>query len=304
MVPEMDHVHAPSLPVNPVSALLGRTDPVKPGVDIPAFVGEMRDIPRLFKIAGQTLVAKGGSAYLNWQFGWKPLISDVGKMITMGEGVTKRLLTLRDLLAKGIVRHAQWDESVDSESTFITCQPYNLPEFEANQVDFQIDKTTRTQLWGYTRWQMPESAKLLLRSDDDLQRWTALKSYYGIDGFKLHPAAAWEIIPWSWFVDWFTHFQTVLEVLNYRAIPVDFGGGGVCRRRTTKGIVKALAGTIDVIEPDTFGFAFERTTKERKLFSDVINAVSLDGTGFRLFDDDQLSILAALLATKRKFGSF
>jgi hypothetical protein len=33
----MDHVPAPILPTNPVTALLGRTDPAKPGVDIPAF---------------------------------------------------------------------------------------------------------------------------------------------------------------------------------------------------------------------------------------------------------------------------
>lgn len=296
--PALDHLPSPSFPTNVVAYLLARTNPGKPAVDVPAFVGELRDVPRMFKIIGDNLVKSSGNAYLAYNFGWRPMVSDMRKMVWVTEAVNKRLVVLRNLLAHGIHRPLR----IGVESNFgednVSLPFTEEPPFDA-AVDWKVHKWSTAELWGGTRWQMPESAKLLLRSDEDLQKSKAFRSVFGLGA---HPAALWELIPWSWLVDWFSHIQDILEVMYYRPIPVDFGGGYVCLKRRTIGkVFYDYDG--DYLPFGRVGFGYDRITKQRLVFADAINTISVPGTGFA-FSGYQLSILAALVATRRRLGSF
>jgi hypothetical protein len=228
---------------------------------------------------------------------------DLGKMLDFGLQVSKKLKTLRRLLLGGISRKpARILSEVLSADIEFTYPLTTEPDGWDAEVTWKGTKQTKVELWGNTRWRMPEFAAKLLRNDEDLQRWTAIKATYGIG---LHPAALWEVIPWSWMVDWFAHIQTILEVSYYRPLAVDFGGGNVCTRRTTKGDLRLdpYDQVPDRHLSEQVGFHFERCTKRRDVFEQTLSVVSVPGLGIGI-SPYQVSILAALVATKRKLSSF
>lgn len=295
----LDHVVPEDFPLNPVADLLGRTNLTKPSVDVPAFLGELRDVPRMFRMIGDSLVRTSGNSFLSYNFGWRPFISDIRKMTTAVSQGNKLMVHLRKLLTSGISRSARLAYGTNQEMRDLS---YPLIEFDPTfrDVDWKVDIWTESELWGYTRWFMPESARLLYKLDDHLLKAAALRTVLGAG---VHPSAVWELIPWSWLIDWFADFQDILELLVYRPIPIDFGGGGVCFKRHTIADVLCVNPPEDFLDPH-IGFLFNRVTKRRDIFSDAINTVSIPGTSKLTLSTYQLSILSALVASKRKFAFF
>lgn len=295
---ELDHLPVGRLPLNPALTIIARTNPGKPAVDIPAFIGELRDIPRLLEVSGKNLIAKGGSATLSYQFGWKPLIHDLSDMINFGVETTKVLNIIKKMLKGGISRQVRLgDESAQSEVVFdypIT----DLPTYD-DILDWKVRIYTRMEVWGTARWFFPEAARLLIANDSDLQRWLAISTAYGL---SVHPASAWELLPWSWMIDWFANFQNILELVFYRALPVEFGGVNVCTKRTSQVAVESRTLPIHDYAPwylgvpdAPLGFRMERVTKRRDVSSDLLPDLLIPGVK-PLMSSYQWSILTALAA--------
>lgn len=197
------------------AALLGRTGNASPSFNLPVSIGELKDIPRMLKHAGDLLhglrspsglnpVREGAAATLAYQFGWKPLIGDIKKALSFQEVVEKRRRAINASVdsENGVDRSTTIeDRTTVTEDTVID----KLPGTGNVSVKRTITRTYKTE--GYVTW----SPKQRIRDmgDDALNR-ESFRSALGLTGKNI-PLAAWKLLPWSWLIDWFANCSEYLS---------------------------------------------------------------------------------------------
>lgn len=190
--------------------------PAKPHVNVPLFIAELKDIPRMIRHAGDLLhkirrpsglsIDKEiAAATLAYNFGWDPLISDITKMLDFQGAVTKRQKSLNKIKTHGsyksrTILHSHSDTIQGSE---LTTSYLGV----ANYVPFTCSR--QIKVWGSTRWTLADGADIGRISDPD-------KIWYDVTGFNARniPLTAWKLMPWSWMIDWFTDISNVLQANN------------------------------------------------------------------------------------------
>jgi hypothetical protein len=195
-----------SLPVA-TAKLLSMTHPGRANIQLPVFWSELKDLPRLVQFAGGNLARKGASANLNYQFGWKPLISDLQKLLDFREGVQKRLDELNRLRERGLRRkRTLYESKARSKATFHT-------RWSSGGVLVHTREYTTYKIhqWGTVRWH-PGYALRSMKGPLDKQ---ALKLFLGLDSSQF-TSNAWEGLPWSWLIDWFSNVGDLIASQNNR----------------------------------------------------------------------------------------
>lgn len=209
-----------STSIDPGSSLMAKTNPSRPGLNVPVFIGELKDIPELFKIAGRTLLKKGANAFLSYQYGWKPLISDLGKALRFQDHFSNRESELRRLYDKGgLRRRITLSSGMVKEDLGVVYVESNL----GTLIGCHVIRETSWQEWGTIRW-LPTS---LPPTTDEGYRKLARGAYLGMvqtprlrDGFVPIVSNVWQIMPWSWLVDWFSSAGDFLEA-HRNTIPAE-----------------------------------------------------------------------------------
>lgn len=133
------------------------------------------------------------SNYLQWKFGWAPLMSDIRD----GVETLKKQLQLDDKIVKN-VRNIQQDNrwSYDVGSN-VSLRP--------NKLEGQGSHTTTVVLWAKFK---PDA-------------WRQAAEAYGLDDPL---GILWEVTPWSFVVDWVVPVGNLLSALSVRE-RLDFVGG-------------------------------------------------------------------------------
>lgn len=171
--------------------LLKLTNPSRPYVDIPTNVFELRDIPHMLKVEGDTILKKGASLDLLYQFGWAPLVSDLVKLTDFQSAVSKRTNELSHLYQSGLRRKKLLNNIVHSSN-------YNAPlayySYLGN-IYYKVSRKNEEKAWGYVEW-FPTT---LPPATDEILRALARRAVLGL---TIDPSTVWELIPWSWLVDW------------------------------------------------------------------------------------------------------
>lgn len=193
--------HIPSGAPNDVYfATLGQrlTNPSAPTVDLPVFVAEMREIPSLLAIHGRDLIRKSTSANLALQFGWKPLLSDLASMINIAEFANRRAKRLTKLRDTGSLR------STLSLGTYVNTQTKKeTVESFVNTLTRNIRRETVERVSAYVCWTPDGDFPMTEREMIALARRATV-------GLTADAATAWELIPWSWFADYFSNVGSFL----------------------------------------------------------------------------------------------
>jgi hypothetical protein len=185
--------------------LLKRTNPSRPYVDLPVFIAELKDIPDLLIKLGRPLrtIAQANLAY---QFGWKPLLSDLAKMLNFQDIVHARYLELKRLYKNGIRRTVNLDSCSGEYETNVDWAGPGTTRFIG-----KCKQTRSTLITGHVKWKPlgfgPVTDKAML----ELARRSVL-------GLTLDFATFWELIPWSWLVDWFSNVGDFL-IANRNLVP-------------------------------------------------------------------------------------
>jgi hypothetical protein len=213
--------------------------PGNPVMQLGTFVGELRDIPRI----PLTLHKRGkffselGSEYLNVEFGWKPFLNDLVGMYKLQQTIKSRLerlvrdngLSIRkrskkrvttDLvtLCQGILS-TPWGSLGDPSTGGNTlldgynlCGPFGVGNYfgTVGQADYRYDIRTITTDWeiGTFKYYVPD-----IGSD----QWTA-RAIGALFGAKPTPSSLWQIMPWSWLIDWFSNVGDILSNLSSNAV--------------------------------------------------------------------------------------
>lgn len=216
-----------------LTKVLANSNPNRRTVDMPVFLFELADIPEMIKTIGDNLLhfakSKGrppkltdqvtqlAGSNLATQFGWLPLISDLGKMLDFQNIVEKRRKELERLYSKrGLRRRFNVFEDVEVLNGAATMQTSN---FNA-QAKWMIIR--KSMCWSTIRWRpSPTVLSAIPPVVPDLQS-LARRATLDID-HRLHQdidfASIWEAIPFSWLVDYFANVGDVLKA-NRNQIPV------------------------------------------------------------------------------------
>jgi hypothetical protein len=188
--------------------ILAKTNPSRPHVSVPTVLAELRELPQLVRGYGQSLIRSAASANLSWRWAVKPMISDVQKLLQFAKASNERLNELRNLRdGKMLRKRCHLDTQVVTHpKTRLSCHS------EGGAVYCQRQYVTSWNTWGSAEWKVLPDSVLPKLDDRGLQ---ALADRVAA-GITSHGAleTAWELMPWSWLVDWFSNVGTMIQATN------------------------------------------------------------------------------------------
>lgn len=286
----------------PAATAVAAAHPGEPLVDIPVFLVELRDIPEMYKHAfrrAKTLsnAAKSKSLrgvrrylqnprnpsedWLNWHFGWSPLLSDLFRLAGVAGDMQRRARMHRNASNNVITRRSNLGSS--SAQSVTNQSPYDstVTSWWGSRT-----KTTHQTQWVVSHWrQDPTYLSASLFSQQAQLFRAALGLEFSID-------QAWELMPWSWMVDWFSEIGSVIKTRSNRA-GITFKNASYMTYTETKEVVipwrpplTGLSGSPAV---------FKRETKSRTPYAPSILS------GFvNIYSSSQLATIASLAITRAR----
>jgi hypothetical protein len=286
-----DNNPIPSCPGSPTNGeaaaeLLAKTNPSRPDVSIPNFIYELREFPKLFKFEGDNLLSRFGGSYLNGQFGWTPLISDMLKLVDFSDTVSNRVKELGFLHNGGLRRKRQLFRGSGKETGSVSLHSHQL----GLGADYSSSSTER--VWGYVEWH-PDKGDTPPHTADEM-RALARRAVLGL---TVDLSVAWEAMPWSWLIDWSANIGDYL--LAKRNI-VNASPGPVYIMRERKGVTTYVphGNRLYYGGGHPTGLGFPTVTRSRIQRSRTRSVPSINAQ-LPFLSGRQMSILGAIGVTRR-----
>jgi hypothetical protein len=188
---------------------IARVMPTNPAFDLSTFFGElMREgIPNMpgSQVMSQTRLAKAaGGEYLNYEFGWLPLVSGVRDFANVVEHADDILRKYQEESNKRLSRRYDWplERSFSTQNTGFN-MTNNMGTFTGGFRE--QEKTRRVWFEADFVYHIPAGGDIT----DKFRRYASnARKLYGID---LSPEVLWNLAPWSWAVDWVTNTGDVIH---------------------------------------------------------------------------------------------
>jgi len=268
---------------NLASKVMAQTNPSSPSDDVPSFVAQLPEMLTLLRSEARNLLFGGSELYVKFRFGIAPFVSDLKKISSFVDDVSSRMNSLRNAQRFGrTTRKVSLGKLSWEVNQLVTLNTFGQVRLECREnIKYDLNR------WGYCKWYpngtFPKSPEAML----DLVR----KAVYGT-GFSTQDLGrtAWELIPWSWLIDWFSNIGDIMDS-NRNILDMTPGEPGVCEHLTcTMGneeIYNSREGAI-FYEP----FQYKAELKRRRHTVPVLAATIPFITG------SQLSILGALSGIK------
>lgn len=278
--------------------------PGEPSVDIPNFLYELKDLPSMLKHAGDRAKSlwdtvsrnkpKGATArdvsdymrnpknpaqdFLHWNFGWRPFFSDLADLAGITKAMDARRRMMKSLLSQNksyITRRA----NLGSQSgQSVTSGSYN--SVGAGILGKHYKSTVHTK-WCVSHF----TYNPLVFQSAMSSNWRLLAMSTGFDVSLTH---FWDVMPWSWLIDWFTDASSVIHSYNNR------WGIGFKNASTMEHLVTTQT---TVPEPNPYGGTPASWTYETKSRTPSAPSLTLPD-GLNYFNSGQLTTLAALATTR------
>jgi len=203
--------------VEAVTKVASWSNPVKSHVDITTMIYELRELPELVKkywdltvrAAKKTPPKRGskdlntGNSVLDLNWGIAPLISDTIKLFQFTKAFDKRA---RDLAAiydrpHGLKRQrVLWSNSVE-DVRYVAANSFVCG------IGVNRHYKTMSRQWAAVTWK-PWFDFQSRPSDTEI----ANKAILALNGIKNPWAIAYEILPWSWLIDYFSNVGDLVEL--------------------------------------------------------------------------------------------
>lgn len=281
-------------------ATLARSNPSRPAVSIPNFIYELKDLPKMIRDIGNfkrqlaNIRAKGvqqvtpknaASHLLSYQMGWRPLISDLRKLLSFQADVNKKYIELQNLYNKGgiqrRVRNPSWTATQTLEGNV------TIESGLGDLIRCRRTGSTTVERWGTVRWK-PSSLPKGGTSDQALAK-LARDLTFGMNGISAKQL--WDAIPWTWLIGWFSNCDEFFQA-HFNTIPLSHSTPCVMTKRVTRADYTRLPGNHPQYTGGNGTVIF--STKER-----TVNGGSLSAT-IPFLNGRQLSILGALAIQRKR----
>ncbi len=298
---------------------LAATNPNSPHVEVPSFFGELKDLLTLFKgsladlrklrkvYSAPSLVRQTAQGNIAQRWVLQPLWSDMQKLLTFQRAVNQRAQMLHNLQCGKEMR-----KRVKLRHRVTTGTPSNVTIHSTGAIfsgKTRVDSSER--VWGTATWKIAGSTRLPKLSwpefKDSRQRGF-LENEKFLNGLAAGTAdishevlvTAWELMPWSWLIDWCTNYGEILRATR-NAIPVTWSKVAIMRE------TKSYRHFYDIGTDSSWsvltrhGNYFEEGTRKER-FRPVLLPFSLP-CFIPLLEADHVAILASLaLASGRLPG--
>lgn len=210
-----------------------KTRPALEKAGLAVAVAEARDIPRMMRTtsgifhdlwkasggspAAKFLAPKGAADhFLNHQFGWVPFISDMSKFIQTYQNAAAIKSRLTNENNRWITRRATLLNSF--QETKLAGDFGMRVEPAGDHVNILLDSPPSWEVWerkaslittsGSFKYYRPEF-------DDSLPDYgsvmNTIQRQLTMYGARLSPSNIYKAVPWSWAIDWFTDFGSVID---------------------------------------------------------------------------------------------
>jgi len=245
----------------------------------------LKDVGKLLRSPKSLLTPRElSNHYLGAKFGWIPLIHDAQQLIKSQQYIHKRLGELKRLhSAGGLKRRFQLGSEHKHDSSI------SALESDLLLVTGKISTDTSQKMWGTIKWLPNNPPNFVNPNDAELLRQSS-RLVGGLTPEGLIQGA-WDLLPWSWMVDWFSNAG---DWINQNSFSAPATPGNVCIMRERNTVVQHSV----ITQPSGFtdhGGAGIRSTKTRS----VVTAGSLAGS-IPTLDLNRLSVLGALFVQRFK----
>lgn len=157
-----------------------------------------------------------GEEYLNIQFGWVPFVQDLKEMYNLTEDIDKRLSQLRRDNGQSLYRRRELGESTTvsvSEHSVSGPFGYLTPTpiiFGGGSSRRTVITTQYQRRWfvGRFKYWVPNIGT---------PEWDR-RARRVLFGANITPSLVYELLPWSWLVDWFSNVGDVLSNMSANAV--------------------------------------------------------------------------------------
>lgn len=274
---------------NAIAAVL----PTNPNSNLAVAIGELKrdGLPRL---PGESMrdqvdaARRAGDEYLNVEFGWLPLISDLRAFYSSVRNA-RALINQYTRDSNRKIRRRFVTPTLSTQSTYsgtAICSGQNT-----FGTDGTVDYRSDTDLWfsGAFKYHIPIDTNFITR----LERYESLS--YHLFGTRITPELVWELAPWSWAVDWFTNMGSVIHnisLLGSDGLVMQYGYA--MRHMRVEEVARCHAVGQGTSTPGPL--------VERRIGTEWKQRVRANPYGFGIDDTDlsdrQLAILAALGLTR------
>ncbi len=297
--------------------------PVHDELNLAQFVGELKDFPQMIKSTKNFFSQFGSSAwsgksaqfwsegYLNYQFGWKPFVDDLKKMLNFEKRLGDRANWLRNHNGQKIKRSFTLAEGSTNvqvtslDSNFGALQP-GLP----------------TQYYPVISGMQPSGGRLVTRQSDEYRIWFSGSFTFHIPKNEMPSGAlspklrnelmgafpdlsvVYKLTPWSWLLDWFSSTGAALSNFMLMAKYHQLATSAYVMRSTRTTIRSEAHQYVLVgnhLKPTVRLVSASATTTVTRKQRSVANPYGFGATWDGL-NPYQLSILAALGITRGQGG--
>lgn len=278
-------------------ACWARFKPAKPDVSLSVFIAELRDIPGLM-MKKLDKFKNLGSNYLGYQFGWKPFLSDIRSWYESCVQLDRRIAQLQRDNGRWIRRGGTLFEDTDitqGRAATGRCSPMTATYPEG--YEWSIEESKKVWFSGAFRYYIPGLMS---------KKWGRLKSIKKLWDLELGPEQIYQLIPFSWLLDWFTNVGDVIgnytsqmeDNLTAKYAYVMLESTRITRRKVWGHTMYYDARVSTSSQPQPFDCSYVITEKSK-------NRAVASPFGFNITADSlsasQLSILSALGISRLKF---
>jgi hypothetical protein len=188
------------------------TQPVFQGLNA---IYELREVPDMLRqrfLTGGNPLKSIGNYWLALQFGWKPLLNDIRKTILFQRAAQRKLNWLLENNGKP-VRQRVTLQDLSTEPTGWVGQSYGAfapilsTQYYSTVPTYTFKRWETDKVWasGRFRFWLPDGPR-------DITYKRRMMAYlYGINPT---PKVIYNMIPWSWLIDWFTNASDCLSSLD------------------------------------------------------------------------------------------
>lgn len=168
------------------------------------FLYELRDIKRMFEVLPgkhfkltdwKSVLKYANGQHLNYNFGWKPFISDIKAVKKAYDSFDARLTKF--MREQNLQIKRRWRDTVDG---VYKIYPFGGGAWAYDGQAIVTGTVTEASSFHF-RYAVPQYAP------DELRRRAWLDSF----GLNLTAANVWRVIPWSFVVDWFYNVSRILD---------------------------------------------------------------------------------------------
>lgn len=186
-----------------------RFRPAKPTVSLGVFIAELRDLPGLM-FNKLDKFRNLGSNYLAYQFGWRPFLSDIRDWYESCVKLDSQIAQLMRDNGRWIRRGGVLYQNQSSDSNVIKFSgnicaacPHVHPSYSLFEGQTSVEVVSEEKAWfsGAFRYYIPGLTS---------KKWGRLKAISKLWDLELGPEQVYNLLPFSWLVDWFTNVGDVI----------------------------------------------------------------------------------------------